>query len=571
MDPIVAAHLPALAWLITASALVFFMQAGFAAVEAGAVRHKNSINVALKNVIDLCCSFAAYFVVGFALMFGAGWDPWGLIGTPRLFLDGIVAFNPAGTDVYTVFPLGMFLFQVTFCSTAATIVSGGVAERCRFMAYVLVSFGIGGALYPIFGHWVWGGGWLAQIGYHDFAGSSVVHLLGGGITLAGLIILGPRAGRFAADGTPQRIPSSSMPMMALGVFILAFGWIGFNGGSAPLGPETPLIIINTLNAGCFGGLAVMLLVWGLRGVPEADLILNGFLGGLVAITANANCVSLPASAVIGILGGITVVGSTKLLEKLRLDDAVGAVPVHGCAGLVGVLCTGIFVTPDWLAANRPHLSHLQFFSIQGLGALVCFTFAFLGGLLLWWVVGRITSLRIGPDEEAVGMNYSEHQVEDPVAHLTTAALMAAAGKPSMVKLDDVRDGDLLPLARAIQNLVDRQAHSASQGATWAGLLDDLRAAIQEQTLHAGSAAASSDSDLAAARAHLTRISTYLAQVAQRDPFVPVLASLVDELAHRLEAAAEAMPRIKRARDGLRQAGGQLETLAVAMRRPGKTS
>jgi Amt family ammonium transporter len=564
MDPVVAAHLPALAWLLAASALVFFMQAGFAAVEAGAVRYKNSINVALKNVIDLCCSFAAFFVVGFAIMFGANWDAFGLIGTPRLFLDGVPAVDPKGVDVYTVFPLGMFLFQVTFCSTAATIVSGGVAERCRFMAYVLVSFGIGAVLYPIYGHWAWGGGWLQSLGFHDFAGSSVVHILGAGITLAGLIILGPRAGRFAADGTPQRIPSSSMPMMCLGVFILAFGWIGFNGGSAPLGGDTPKIIINTLNAGCFGGLAVLLLIWAMRGVPEADLILNGLLGGLVAITASANCVSLPASAVIGIIGGVAVVIGTRLLERWRLDDAVGAVPVHGFAGVAGILCTAIFVDPSWLAANKT-FGQAHFLGIQVLGAAACLAFAFISGLLLWWLVGRFTSLRICPNEEAVGMNYSEHKVDDPVAGLAAAAEAAAAGRPVRLDLDDVRDGDLLPLARSVKTLVERQTRLRANGDQWAEALAAARAAVQEHAHHAGTAAVGTRAELADARRSLDKVLTYLQAVEHRDPFVPVLLELVGELAKRIDLASDTLPRVERARDDLRTAAGRMEDLGESIR------
>ena len=416
----VTAALPALAWLLCASALVFFMQAGFTAVEAGAVRHKNSINVALKNVVDLCASFAAFFVVGFSLMLGAGWEPFGIVGTPRLLLDGVAAVDPAGTDVFTTFPRAMFLFQVTSCSTAATIVSGGVAERCRFLAYVLVSSGVAGVPYPLFGHWVWGGGWLADLGYHDFAGSSAVHLLGAGVTAAGLLVLGPRAGRFADDGSVRRIPASSLPMQALGVFILAFGWIGFNGGSAELGVQTPTIIMATLAAGCFGGLAVKLLVWAARGAPEADLILNGVLGGLVAITAGANCVSLPAAALIGMLGGGAVVFGTWAMQRLRLDDAVGAVPVHGFAGVVGVLAAAVFVDPAWLQANRPGLGQGGFLAVQAVGIAACIGWSFAGGLPLWWLVGRVTSLRIGVDEELVGMNHSEHKVDDALQGLLQA-------------------------------------------------------------------------------------------------------------------------------------------------------
>lgn len=591
MPPHVTAELPALVWLMCASALVFFMQAGFAAVEAGAVRYKNSINVALKNVIDLCASFAAYFVFGFSVMFGTGWDPFGILGTPRLFLDGVVAVDPAGTDVFTMFPMAMFLFQVTFCSTAATIVSGGVAERCRFLAYVLVSVGVAAVLYPVFGHWVWGGGWLVQLGYHDFAGSSVVHLLGAGVTLAGLYMLGPRAGRFGADGSVRRIPSSSMPMMALGVFILAFGWIGFNGGSAPLGPHTPVIIVTTLSAGCFGGLAVMLLVWASRGAPEADLILNGVLGGLVAITAGANCVSLPASALIGMLGGGAVVFGTWLLERLRLDDAVGAVPVHGCAGIVGVLGAAVFVDPAWLEANRPQLGYGSFIAVQAMGALVCIAWSFLGGLALWWLVGKATSLRIGLNEELVGMNYSEHKVDDPLVGLVHAAEtalhggawaggaaghrappnaeMGEDGTPSPLlagpNLEDVRDGDLVPLARAIRGLVERQARQRANTDRWAAALTDVHAAVQAQVRSVSVAAGSHRDEIAEARRSLEVIRTYLRGEARKDAHAPVLEQLVIALGQRLDQAALTLPRLEAAGDRLGAESGRIEQLGMAIR------
>ncbi len=562
----VTAALPALAWLLCASALVFFMQAGFTAVEAGAVRHKNSINVALKNVVDLCASFAAFFVVGFSLMLGAGWEPFGIVGTPRLLLDGVAAVDPAGTDVFTTFPRAMFLFQVTSCSTAATIVSGGVAERCRFLAYVLVSSGVAGVPYPLFGHWVWGGGWLADLGYHDFAGSSAVHLLGAGVTAAGLLVLGPRAGRFADDGSVRRIPASSLPMQALGVFILAFGWIGFNGGSAELGVQTPTIIMATLAAGCFGGLAVKLLVWAARGAPEADLILNGVLGGLVAITAGANCVSLPAAALIGMLGGGAVVFGTWAMQRLRLDDAVGAVPVHGFAGVVGVLAAAVFVDPAWLQANRPGLGQGGFLAVQAVGIAACIGWSFAGGLPLWWLVGRVTSLRIGVDEERVGMNHSEHKVDDALQGLlqaTGSALQARDGVAAA--LEDVRDGDLVPLARAIRTLVERQARHRSSNARWAAALAEAHGVIEAQLNCVAVASLGHRDELAQAQRSLEVIRSYLRGEAREDASAPVLEQLVAVLRQRIDNAARTLQPLERARELLQAEGGRIRRIGVAMR------
>ncbi|MFM2089886.1 MAG: hypothetical protein RLZZ127_375 [Planctomycetota bacterium] len=558
MDPHLAAHLPGLVWLLVCSALVFFMQAGFAAVESGSVRWKNSINVALKNVIDLCCSFAAFFVIGYGLMFGASWM--GLIGAPDLFLASLASYDPKGTDAFTAFPIAFFLWQATFCATAATIVSGAVAERCRFMAYVIVSIGIAVVIYPVFGHWAWSsGGWLVGLGYHDFAGSSVVHLLGAGISLAGVQVLGARQGRFAADGTPQAIPASSMTMVALGVCFLAFGWIGFNGGSAALSADTPLIIVNTLIAACFGGLAVMLWIWATRGVPQADLILNGVLGGLVAITACANVVAMPAAAAIGLVGGAAVVLGTRLLDRWRLDDAVGAIPVHGFAGICGVLCTALFADAAWLEKTK-QMSRLEFFGIQALGCAVCLAWAYAAGMVLWWITGRMTGLRIGRDEEAVGMNYSEHKVADPVLDLAAAATAVAQGKAADIELDNVREGDLVPLARAVRTLVQRQRDAADKGQAWAGVLTDLRSVVGELQHVGGTTATATRAELQRTRESLDAVAGWLAEHRDGDRFAPVLASLIDQLRTRLDAAAAGLPRIGGALDRLGEVGGTLERL-----------
>ncbi len=564
MDATIAAHLPALAWLLVCSGLVFFMQAGFCAVESGMVRYKNSINVALKNVVDFCTSFAAFLILGYSLMFSPSLDPIGLIGMPVPFLSDLSLVNTAGTDVFTLFPFAFFLFQATFCNTAATIVSGGVAERCRFMAYVLVSIGIGLLIYPIYGHWAWGGGWLMDLGFHDFAGSSVVHLLGAGITLAGVIVLGARAGRFGPDGKIRDIPASSMPLVALGIMFLAFGWIGFNGGSAPLGAQTATIIVNTLNAGAFGAMGVMMLVWALRGVPSADLILNGVLGGLVAITACANVVSIPASCVIGLLGGAAVVIGTRLLERWRLDDAVGAIPVHGFAGLVGILCTGLFADATWLAETK-QMSRAHFTTVQCIGAIACLAWGFGSGWVLWKIVGRGTSLRIGPDEEAVGMNYSEHKVEEPIAQLTAAVIDSAAGRRDPQVLDHVRDGELAPLARAIQGLVRKQAEQRREARNWAETLTEVRSLIAEEQHAGGSAARQSGEEVAEAREAIADVGKLLERRRLEDPTAAVLLDLVRMLERRLDSAIATLPRIDRSFERVAAGAGRLEDLAGAMR------
>jgi ammonium transporter, Amt family len=557
-------HLPALAWLLISSGLVFFMQAGFLAVESGMVRYKNSINVALKNVVDFCTSFVAFLVLGYSFMFSPSADPIGLIGTPVLFLSDLTLINNAGTDVFTIFPFAFFFFQATFCNTAATIVSGGVAERCRFMAYVLVSIGIGLVIYPIFGHWAWGGGWLMRLGYHDFAGSSVVHLLGAGITLAGVVVLGARAGRFGPDGKPRTIPPSSMPLVALGVMFLAFGWIGFNGGSAELGAQTATIVINTLNAGSFGAIGVMMLTWALRGVPSADIILNGVLGGLVAITANANVVSIPASCVIGLLGGGAVVIGTRLLDHWKLDDAVGAIPVHGFAGVVGVVCTGLFADATWLAETK-QMTRAHFTTVQIIGSITCIAWSFGAGWILWKIVGKSTSLRIGPDEEAVGMNYSEHKVDEPLQQLTAAVIDSASGKRDAQVLDLVRDGELAPLARAIQALIRRQGEQRKESANWAVTLSEVRSMLTQEQHAGGAAARESRSELTDAREAIGDVGKLLERRRLEDPTAAVLLDLVRMLERRLDTTLAALPRIDRSLERVAAGTGRLDDLAAAMR------
>jgi ammonium transporter, Amt family len=557
-----ASDLAKLGWLLICSALVFFMQAGFAAVETGSVRYKNSINVALKNVIDLCCSFAAFFVVGYSLMFGASVTigGWGIIGTPDLFLSNI----DGATTAVTVTTMAYFLFQATFCSTAATIVSGGVAERCRFMAYVLVSFGVGLVIYPIYGHWVWGGGWMAQLKFHDFAGSSVVHLLGAGITLAGIKILGPRLGRFDASGKAHRIPASSMPLVAIGVCILAFGWVGFNGGSAPLGPSTATIVVNTLLAGCFGGLAAMFLVWATGGLAEADLILNGVLGGLVAVTAGADVVTPAGSSLIGIIGGILVVIGSRLMERWRLDDAVGAVPVHGFAGFAGIVCVGVFCESKYLADWE--MSRLRLVGIQIGGAFVCLAWGCISGWLLWWVIGKLSELRIGPAEEEVGMNYSEHKVDDPMLDLTNAVVSAVAGKDKAGGLlDNVREGDLVALARAVKVLVNRHAGAKRNAEVWAQTIEGLKHSLLEQQHLGATTAATSLEELKATHETLENVLKFLREHENQASSNAMLTDLMRLVQGRIDALTSSLPRIVKSFDTVRHTTGQLDQLAGKIR------
>ena len=524
-------------WLIVAAALVLFMQAGFCCLEAGSVRNKNSINVALKNVIDLCASFAGYFLIGFALMFGS--SQFGIIGGSDWMLQD--------ADADTV---GTFFFQATFCGTAATIVSGGIAERCRFLPYLLISLIISLLIYPVFGHWVWNeNGWLGAIGFHDFAGSSVVHMVGAGVSLAGIITLGARAGRFKKDGSSSGLPASNMPLVAIGVVILTFGWIGFNGGSAALGKSTLFILVNTILAGCLGGLAALLTSWAFSGLARPELILNGFLGGLVAITACADCVAMPAALLIGAAGGIVVVISTSLMERYGLDDAVGAVPVHGAAGIAGILLTAVFVSPESFAAwnaERPEsaqLSRLGFFGIQILGAVVCIAWSLLLGLLFWYLIGRITPLRIGAFEEQVGMNYSEHKVSNPIDNLTTACSLAMTGRQDEIHghLDNAGDGDTAQLAAGIRVLIDSTQAQIQIAKQFASGLNEIDNRLQFQQRKGADHLEQWRQKIADLSEKLKNLRAYIDDHRELSSSLPLLSDLLENTEQKVSDLSRSLP------------------------------
>lgn len=430
-------------WLMACTAMVFFMQAGFCCLEAGSVRAKNSINVALKNVVDFLVATLCFYVIGYAIMFGKPFVQ-GFMGDPTPLLKGITP-----QETFT------FLYQLVFCGTAATIVSGAMAERLRFLPYVLGSAGLSLLIYPFFGHWVWNGeGMLNKMGFHDFAGSSVVHMVGGLVSLAGIHKLGARVGRFGAGGKPKNFPASNVPMVALGTFILYFGWIGFNGGSAPFGPATAGIILNTILAGAFGGLICLLVGWALQGVSGAAHIMNGILAGLVAVTAGADVVTPAASVLIGGAGGIVYMLADRLLLKLKLDDAVGAVPVHLGAGLAGIVLTGIFADQSYLDATATRLgvefTRGSLIKVQLLGAGLCILWTYLASIILWEIIGRLTTLRVSIDEELVGLNYSEHQVGNPVDDIVAYIQDRGMEKQGALKPHDLEGGEHGRLISAVE-------------------------------------------------------------------------------------------------------------------------
>ena len=395
-----------IAWILICAALVMFMQAGFSSLESGLVRTKNSINVAAKNFADFCLSLGIFWLFGFALMFGASISGW----------FGTTGF--AFAEMSNPWLMAFFLFQAGFAVTATTIVSGAVAERMRFAAYLIIGLIMSAIIYPIYGHWVWGsaagesGGWLESLGFIDFAGSTVVHSIGGWIALASIIILGPRIGRFGKDSIP--IHGHDLPVVTLGVFILWIGWFGFNGGSTlGLTPEVPSIIVNTVMSGAFGGLTALAISWWRTGQVDISITMNGSLAGLVGITASANGVSTPSAVLIGIISAIVMYGVTLLLERFEVDDVVGAVPVHLGAGVWGTLAVALFANETVLGG----VSRLSQLGIQATGILAAFAWAFGLGFIIIWLVNKRFSLRVDREGELIGLNVAEHGASTEILDL----------------------------------------------------------------------------------------------------------------------------------------------------------
>ncbi len=387
-------------WMLVAGFLVYFMQAGFAMVESGFCRAKNANNLMMKNMLDFVMGSLAYFAVGFAFMYGT--DLSGVIGTDGFFLSG---------DFYDVTKYRDFMFQVVFAATAATIVSGAVAERLKFNSYLIYSLVISAFIYPVYGHWVWGGGWLSQLGFHDFAGSGVVHALGGFIGLAGAMVLGPRFGKYDKDGKPQAIPGHNIPFAAIGVFILWFGWFGFNPGSTLNGNDLRIAVIavNTNMAAAAGAAAALLLIYAKTRVWDIGMALNGALAGLVAVTAPCAVISAPSAIIIGAIGGLLVVLSIITVENLGVDDPVGAFSVHGVNGIWGLIAVGLFA--DGTYADITGLFYgggtAQLFN-QLIGAGTVIVWAFTLGYVTFKVMDLVFGIRVSPQEELAGLDIQEH-------------------------------------------------------------------------------------------------------------------------------------------------------------------
>ena len=422
-------------WIIMASILVFFMQAGFTALEAGLVRAKNSINVAMKNISDLLVATIVFALFSFGIMFGE--TNMGLIGSGPFFMNGLES------DPWN---WAFMLFQIVFAGTAATIVSGAIAERVKFHVYLIGTFFIVLIIYPVFGHWAWGSlwksnqsGWLEHLGFIDFAGSTVVHSVGGWVALAAAIVVGPRIGKYDEKGNSHQFSPSNTVLAAIGVFILWLGWFGFNAGSTAMGnTDIAMIALNTQLGAVAGGLTAKVFSWLFESRPEVEDILNGILAGLVSVTAGAH-ILMPLTAIIaGAIGGVIVVVSMRFIENvLKVDDAIGAVAVHGVCGAWGTVALALLAPVDLLSTN----SRLDQIGVQLLGVFVAFIWSFALGYFVYKIMGMFTNLRPNKEEEIAGLNVSEHGAKIAMLETITAMNEIASAKGDLTKVIKVELGE----------------------------------------------------------------------------------------------------------------------------------
>lgn len=401
-------------WYLIGAALVFFMQAGFAMVEAGFTRAKNAGNIIMKNLMDFCLGTVAFLIIGYSLLCGAD------------AFHGILGWVGIGNGPLTNFAKtdwSSFVFNLVFCATAATIVSGAMAERTKFLSYCIYSFVISLVVYPIEAHWVWGpNGFLVSNGFHDFAGSAAIHYVGGLTALIGAWMLGPRIGKFDKDGKPNGIPGHNIPLGALGVFILWFGWYGFNGAAAKNGLQLATIFATTTVAPALATVTVMIVTWLKYGKPDVAMCLNGSLAGLVAITAGCDAVNVLGACLIGILSGFNVIFFTWLLDyKLHVDDPVGAVPVHFANGALGTICVGLFACGTDTMPKAQGLFYgggFKLLGIQLLGLLIIGVWTAVTMFITFTAIKATVGLRVTEEEEVTGLDKLEHGMESAYAGFT---------------------------------------------------------------------------------------------------------------------------------------------------------
>ncbi len=428
-------------WVLVAAILVFFMNLGFAAVEAGFARAKNTVNILSKNFIVFAVSSLGFLLLGWGLMFG-GSNPF--VGTSNLFILGSSDLSFYDDTLTSNVPFwGKFFFQLVFCGTAATIVSGAVAERIKYVSFIIFSFVLTLIIYPIVGHWVWGGGWLAQIGFMDFAGDTVVHSLGGWGALTGAMILGPRIGKYGKDGKARAIPGHSMSLAVIGLFVLWLGWFGFNPGSTMSfqNPSDVMYILVTTNTSAIAAVLTSTITsWIFLGKPDLGMTINGCLAGLVGITGGCAYVSVQSSLIIGAIAGILVVFAVVFFDKLKIDDPVGATSVHLCCGIFGTICIGLFAQEGVTSlSTRNGLFFGGGFGLLGtqiVGILAVAVFSFVTTSLVWLALKKTVGIRVSREEEIAGLDIGEH------GNLAYPDFAPAAASMDEFA-DDVKEGEIV--------------------------------------------------------------------------------------------------------------------------------
>ena len=436
-------------WFLIGAALVFFMQCGFAMVETGFTRAKNAGNIIMKNLMDFCIGTVVFMLLGFGLLCGED-ALFGLVGIPNL-------------EIFTNFanfPWHNFVFNMVFCATTATIVSGAMAERTKFASYCIYSLVISAVVYPIEAHWIWGGGWLAQLGFVDFAGSCAIHMVGGISAIIGAIILGPRIGKYGKNGKVNAIPGHSLTLGALGVFILWFGWYGFNGAAAGDGAFLGQIFLTTTISPAIATCVTMLFTWVKNGKPDVSMSLNGSLAGLVAITAPCADVDAIGASIIGLVAGILVVVAVEFIDiKLKIDDPVGAVAVHGVNGMWGTLAVGLFAT----GKGQDGVTGLFYgggfnqLGIQALGVVSVAAWTIVTMIIVFQLIKHTVGLRVTKDEEMKGLDITEHGLVNAYADF----MPIGVGTASLDETFDVEGN--VPVTQAVPVQLAGKYDVASDG------------------------------------------------------------------------------------------------------------
>jgi Amt family ammonium transporter len=428
-------------WVVLAGVLVFFMNLGFAAVESGFCRSKNAVNILSKNFIVFAVAALGFMLLGWGLMFG-GSNPF--IGTKSLF---ILKNSNLGFYNDTLNPdvpfWGKFFFQLVFCGTAATIVSGAVAERIKYISFIVFSFVMSLVIYPIVGHWIWGGGWLAELGFLDFAGSTVVHSLGGWAALAGAILLGPRHGKYDKNGKPKAIPGHSLSLAVIGLFVLWLGWFGFNPGSTMSfqNPGDVVHILVTTNTSAIAAVLTSTITsWLFIGKPDLGMTINGCLAGLVAITAGCAYVSVASSLIIGAIAGVIVVFSVVMFDKIKVDDPVGATSVHLACGVFGTLCVGLFAQEGVTSLSTENGlffgGGFKLLGVEALGVITVGAFVFAAAFLVWFILKKTIGIRVSLKEEIEGLDIGEHGNKAyPDFAILSPVFATANGAPAPVEIE----------------------------------------------------------------------------------------------------------------------------------------